>query len=111
MLLLIVDGVFGDGVVVEYGLIGDVFFKFYGGGEEVLWSVDGKMLYFVLCEVGWIELILINFDIFGVVVDGLSVLVNLMVVNKGMDNLLMVLFDGCMFVWFVMVCVGYEVDC
>ncbi|WP_354303354.1 MULTISPECIES: S9 family peptidase [unclassified Sphingomonas] len=110
VLPLTAAGAVGDGVAVTGALIGDAPSKPFGGGEEVSWSADGRMLYFALREAGRIEATSTNLDIFSVPADGSAAPVNLTAANTGMDNLPTVSPDGRTLAWFAMARAGFEAD-
>jgi dipeptidyl aminopeptidase/acylaminoacyl peptidase len=91
-------------------LIGDTPSKPFGGEEEVMWSPDGKTIYFTLREAGRIEPLSTNLDIFSVPADGSAEPVNLTADNKGTDTLPTVSPDGKWLAYVSMARAGYEAD-
>jgi dipeptidyl aminopeptidase/acylaminoacyl peptidase len=100
----------GGGHSVEGSLIGDTPSKPKGGVEEVAWSIDGRMLYFVLREAGQNEALSTNFDIFSAPADGSAPPTNLTANNPAIDTLPAVSPDGCCLAWAATSRAGYESD-
>ncbi|MDE0878283.1 MAG: S9 family peptidase [Sphingomonas bacterium] len=104
----------GDGKAVEGTMIGDTPSKPFGGGEEIAWSPDGRMLYFALREAGAsaavMEPLSTNLDIFQVPADGSAAPVNLTDANDATDNLPVISPDGRKLAYFAMRRPGYEAD-
>ena len=100
----------GYGKAIEGALVGDSPSKPFGGGEEVSWSADGKIVFFALREAGRIEPLSTNLDIFSAPADGSAAPTNLTDANDGMDNLPTASPDGKYLAWFAMKRPGYEAD-
>ena len=100
----------GPGHAIEGSLVGDTPSKPMGGGEELAWSPDGKIVYFALREAGRIEPLSTNLDIFAAPADGSTPPVNLTADNKGMDIGPAVSPDGRWLAWTAMKRATYEAD-
>jgi dipeptidyl aminopeptidase/acylaminoacyl peptidase len=100
----------GAGVPIEGNLVGDTPSKPFGGGEELAFSPDGRIVYFALREAGRIEPLSTNLDIFSAPSDGSAPPVNLTAANHGTDNLPTVSPDGRTLAYFAMARAGYEAD-
>jgi dipeptidyl aminopeptidase/acylaminoacyl peptidase len=100
----------GRGVPLEGSLVGDTPSKPFGGGEELSFSPDGKMLYFALREAGRTEPLSTNLDIFVTPTDGSARPINLTDANDATDNLPVVSPDGRTLAYFAMARPGYEAD-
>jgi dipeptidyl aminopeptidase/acylaminoacyl peptidase len=100
----------GKGVPLTGKLVGDTPSKPFGGGEEIAFSPDGRIVYFALREAGRIEPLSTNLDIFSVPSDGSAAPVNLTAPNKATDTLPAVSPDGKTLAYVAMARPGYESD-
>jgi dipeptidyl aminopeptidase/acylaminoacyl peptidase len=100
----------GAGVPIEGNLVGDSPSKPFGGGEEIAFSPDGRMVYFALREAGRTEELSTNLDIFAVPADGSAPPVNLTAANKATDTLPTMSPDGRTLAYVAMARPGYESD-
>lgn len=110
VLPLTTTGAPGNGVAVMGGLIGDTPSKPFGGGEEVGWSPDGRVIYFALREAGRIEPLSTNLDIFSVPADASAPPANLTDANDATDTQPSVSPDGRKLAYLAMRRPGYEAD-
>ena len=110
VLPLTTTGAPGNGVAVMGGLIGDTPSKPFGGGEEVGWSPDGRVIYFALREAGRIEPLSTNLDIFSVPADASAPPTNLTDANDATDTQPSVSPDGRKLAYLAMRRPGYEAD-
>jgi len=99
-----------EATLVSGNLVGDVPSKPSGGGEEIAWSPDGRMLYFALREAGRSEPWSTNLDIFAVPADGSKAPDNLTPLNKATDTLPAISPDGRTMAYAAMARPGYEAD-
>jgi dipeptidyl aminopeptidase/acylaminoacyl peptidase len=100
----------GKGLPLTGKLVGDTPSKPFGGGEEIAFSPDGRIVYFALREAGRIEPLSTNLDIFSVPSDGSAAPVNLTAPNKATDTLPAVSPDGKTLAYVAMARPGYESD-
>ena len=100
----------GGGVPIASGLVGDTPSKPFGGGEEIAFSPDGRMIYFALREAGHIEATSTNLDIFAAPSDGSRPPVNLTDANDALDSLPAVSPDGRTLAYVAMARPTYEAD-
>ena len=100
----------GGGVPIEDNLVGDSPSKPFGGGEEIAFSPDGRMVYFALREAGRTEELSTNLDIFAAPADGSVAPVNLTAANKATDTLPTISPDGRTLAYVAMARPGYESD-
>ncbi|HEV2594365.1 MAG TPA: S9 family peptidase [Sphingomicrobium sp.] len=100
----------GNGVPLNGRLVGDAPTKPFGGSEDVAFSPDGTMLYFVLREAGRLEPKSTNLDIFAVPSDGSAAPVDLTVQNQATDTLPAVSPDGRTLAYAAMARPTYEAD-
>ncbi len=99
----------GDGIAMDGGLIGDSPSKPFGGGEEIAWTPDGKVVVFALRKAGRSEPKSTNFDIYGSKADGGKA--EPMPNNtKALDNLPAFAPNDAWFAWAAMERAGYESD-
>jgi len=98
------------GVPIEGNLVGDTPSKPFGGGEEISFSPDGRMVYFALREAGRIEPLSTNLDIFAAPADGSAPPINLTAPNRATDTLPTVSPDGRTLAYVAMKRPGYESD-
>ena len=110
VLPLTAAGAPGNGVAVMGPLVGDSPSKPFGGGEEVSWSPDGKMLYFALRQAGRIEPLSTNLDVWSTFADGQSSPINLTKFNEATDTQPSVSPDGRKLAYLAMRRPGYEAD-
>ncbi|WP_287459326.1 S9 family peptidase [Sphingomonas sp.] len=110
VLPLSASGAPGNGTAIVGALVGDTPSKPMGGGEEIAWAPDGRIVYFAMREAGRIEPLSTNLDIFAAPADGSSAPVNLTADNKATDNQPTVSPDGRTLAWFAMLRPGYEAD-
>ncbi len=100
----------GQGTPLAPNLVGDSPSKPFGGGEELAWSPDGRLLFFTLRDGQHGEPNSTNLDIFSVPADGSAAPTNLTAANRGMDTTPAVSPDGRWLAWTAMARPTYEAD-
>ncbi|MBI1403964.1 MAG: prolyl oligopeptidase family serine peptidase [Porphyrobacter sp.] len=103
------DGVPLDGTDPATGLVGDTPTKPFGGGEDIAWSPDGKLVYFVARKSDANEPTSTNLDIWVSDLDGAAP-VNLTAGNAAMDTAPAPSPDGRYLAWLAMDRPTYEAD-